>query len=51
MCCRHGYYDAYYLQAQKIRRMIADDQQAFAEQCDLIAGPVSPDGGLEAGRA
>ena len=38
----HGYYDAYYLQAQKIRRMIADDfQQAFA-QCDVIAGPVSP---------
>jgi aspartyl-tRNA(Asn)/glutamyl-tRNA(Gln) amidotransferase subunit A len=38
----HGYYDAYYLQAQKIRRMIADDfQQAFRE-CDLIAGPVAP---------
>jgi aspartyl-tRNA(Asn)/glutamyl-tRNA(Gln) amidotransferase subunit A len=38
----HGYYDAYYLQAQKIRRMIADDfQQAFS-QCDLIAGPVAP---------
>ena len=38
----HGYYDAYYLQAQKIRRMIADDfQQAFF-QCDVIAGPVSP---------
>ena len=38
----HGYYDAYYLQAQKIRRMIANDfQQAFA-QCDLIAGPVAP---------
>ena len=38
----HGYYDAYYLQAQKIRRMIADDfQQAFT-QCDVIAGPVAP---------
>ena len=38
----HGYYDAYYLQAQRIRRMIADDfQQAFKE-CDLIAGPVAP---------
>jgi aspartyl-tRNA(Asn)/glutamyl-tRNA(Gln) amidotransferase subunit A len=38
----HGYYDAYYLQAQKIRRMIADDfQRAFAE-CDVIAGPVAP---------
>lgn len=39
----HGYYDAYYLQAQKLRRMIADDFQAcFATQCDLIAGPVAP---------
>jgi len=38
----HGYYDAYYLQAQKIRRMIANDfQQAFS-QCDVIAGPVAP---------
>ena len=38
----HGYYDAYYLQAQKVRRMIADDfQQAFRD-CDLIAGPVAP---------
>jgi aspartyl-tRNA(Asn)/glutamyl-tRNA(Gln) amidotransferase subunit A len=38
----HGYYDAYYLQAQKIRRMIASDfQQAFT-QCDVIAGPVAP---------
>ncbi|MGQ0711797.1 MAG: Asp-tRNA(Asn)/Glu-tRNA(Gln) amidotransferase subunit GatA [Rhodoferax sp.] len=38
----HGYYDAYYLQAQKIRRIIADDfQRAFAE-CDLIAAPVAP---------
>jgi aspartyl-tRNA(Asn)/glutamyl-tRNA(Gln) amidotransferase subunit A len=38
----HGYYDAYYLQAQKIRRMIADDfQNAFLE-CDVIAGPVAP---------
>ena len=37
-----GYYDAYYLQAQKIRRMIADDFQAAFQQCDLIAGPVAP---------
>lgn len=38
----HGYYDAYYLQAQKIRRLIAQDfQQAFT-QCDAIAGPVAP---------
>ncbi|MDP4299716.1 Asp-tRNA(Asn)/Glu-tRNA(Gln) amidotransferase subunit GatA [Leptothrix discophora] len=38
----HGYYDAYYLQAQKLRRMIADDFQAAFAQCDLIAGPVAP---------
>ena len=39
----HGYYDAYYLQAQKLRRMIAQDfNQALTEQCDLILGPVSP---------
>ncbi len=38
----HGYYDAYYLQAQKIRRLIADDFRAAFGQCDLIAGPVSP---------
>ncbi len=38
----HGYYDAYYLQAQKLRRMIADDFQAAFSQCDLIAGPVAP---------
>ena len=38
----HGYYDAYYLQAQKIRRLLSDDfQQAFAH-CDVIAGPVAP---------
>ena len=38
----HGYYDAYYLQAQKLRRMIADDFQACFRECDLIAGPVAP---------
>jgi aspartyl-tRNA(Asn)/glutamyl-tRNA(Gln) amidotransferase subunit A len=38
----HGYYDAYYLQAQKLRRMIADDFQACFQGCDLIAGPVAP---------
>jgi aspartyl-tRNA(Asn)/glutamyl-tRNA(Gln) amidotransferase subunit A len=38
----HGYYDAYYLQAQRIRRLIARDfAQAFA-QCDVIMSPVSP---------
>lgn len=38
----HGYYDAYYLQAQKLRRMIAEDFQAAFARCDLIAGPVAP---------
>ncbi|HEX4918433.1 MAG TPA: Asp-tRNA(Asn)/Glu-tRNA(Gln) amidotransferase subunit GatA [Limnobacter sp.] len=38
----HGYYDAYYLQAQKVRRLIAQDFQAAFQQCDVIAGPVSP---------
>ena len=38
----HGYYDAYYLQAQKLRRMIADDFQHCFSQCDVIAGPVAP---------
>jgi len=38
----HGYYDAYYLQAQKVRRLIARDfADAFA-RCDLIMGPTSP---------
>ncbi|MEN3366570.1 MAG: aspartyl-tRNA(Asn)/glutamyl-tRNA(Gln) amidotransferase subunit [Burkholderiales bacterium] len=38
----HGYYDAYYLQAQKIRRLIAQDfQQAFT-RCDVIMGPIAP---------
>ncbi len=38
----HGYYDAYYLQAQKVRRLIAQDfSDAFA-QCDLIMGPTAP---------
>lgn len=38
----HGYYDAYYLQAQRVRRMIVDDFQKVFEQCDLILGPVTP---------
>ncbi len=38
----HGYYDAYYVQAQKLRRMIADDFQACFKTCDVIAGPVAP---------
>ena len=38
----HGYYDAYYLQAQRIRRLIAQDFEAAFKRCDLIAGPASP---------
>ena len=38
----HGYYDAYYLKAQKIRRLISEDFQKAFKQCDIIAGPVSP---------
>jgi aspartyl-tRNA(Asn)/glutamyl-tRNA(Gln) amidotransferase subunit A len=38
----HGYYDAYYLQAQKIRRLIAQDFRNAFTQCDVIMGPVSP---------
>jgi len=38
----HGYYDAYYLQAQKIRRIIANDFQNAFRQCDVIMGPVAP---------
>jgi aspartyl-tRNA(Asn)/glutamyl-tRNA(Gln) amidotransferase subunit A len=38
----HGYYDAYYLRAQKVRRLVANDFDRAFEQCDLIAGPVAP---------
>ncbi len=38
----HGYYDAYYLQAQKLRRLIAQDFAAAFAGVDVIAGPVSP---------
>ena len=38
----HGYYDAYYLQAQKIRRLIAQDFNAAFEHCDVIMGPIAP---------
>lgn len=38
----HGYYDAYYLQAQRIRRLIANDFVAAFRQCDVIMGPTSP---------
>ena len=38
----HGYYDAYYLQAQKLRRLIAEDFSRAFEHCDVIAGPTAP---------
>jgi aspartyl-tRNA(Asn)/glutamyl-tRNA(Gln) amidotransferase subunit A len=38
----HGYYDAYYLQAQRVRRLIARDFAEAFEACDLIVGPASP---------
>ena len=37
-----GYYDAYYLKAQKLRRLIAQDFTAAFQQCDVIMGPTAP---------
>ncbi|MGM0542093.1 MAG: Asp-tRNA(Asn)/Glu-tRNA(Gln) amidotransferase subunit GatA, partial [Pseudomonadota bacterium] len=37
-----GYYDAYYLKAQKLRRMVRDDFTKAFEHCDVIMGPVAP---------
>jgi aspartyl-tRNA(Asn)/glutamyl-tRNA(Gln) amidotransferase subunit A len=37
-----GYYDAYYLKAQKVRQLIADDFRRAFEQCDLVVGPTAP---------
>jgi aspartyl-tRNA(Asn)/glutamyl-tRNA(Gln) amidotransferase subunit A len=45
----HGYYDAYYLQAQKIRRLIARDFASAFERCDVILGPTSPSTAFEIG--
>lgn len=45
----HGYYDAYYVKAQKIRRLIAQDfARAFA-QCDVIMGPTAPETAFDFG--
>jgi aspartyl-tRNA(Asn)/glutamyl-tRNA(Gln) amidotransferase subunit A len=38
-----GYYDAYYIKAQKIRRLISDDFNRAFEKCDVIAGPTAPE--------
>ena len=37
-----GYYDAYYLKAQKIRRLISDDFKQAFKKCDVIMGPSAP---------
>jgi aspartyl-tRNA(Asn)/glutamyl-tRNA(Gln) amidotransferase subunit A len=38
----HGYYDAYYLKAQQVRRLIADDFGRAYQSCDVIMGPTAP---------
>ncbi|MEN8719091.1 MAG: amidase family protein, partial [Oceanococcaceae bacterium] len=38
----HGYYDAYYLQAQKVRRLVSDDFATAFADVDVIAGPTTP---------
>ena len=38
----HGYYDAYYIKAQKLRRLIAQDFTQAYQQCDIIMGPTTP---------
>lgn len=45
----HGYYDAYYLQAQRVRRLIADDFRAAFSQCDVIMGPTTPTAAFKLG--
>lgn len=44
-----GYYDAYYLKAQQIRRLIAEDFAKAFEQCDLILGPTAPSTAFKSG--
>lgn len=44
-----GYYDAYYMKAQKLRRLIADDFDRAFEQCDVIMGPTAPSTAFNAG--
>ena len=44
-----GYYDAYYVKAQKIRHLIADDFKAAFEQCDIIMGPTVPSTAFKTG--
>jgi aspartyl-tRNA(Asn)/glutamyl-tRNA(Gln) amidotransferase subunit A len=44
-----GYYDAYYLKAQKIRRLISEDFQKVFEKVDVIMGPVAPETAFKIG--
>lgn len=44
-----GFYDAYYVQAQKVRRLITDDFNAAFKECDVIASPTMPGLPLERG--
>jgi len=43
----HGYYDAYYLKASKVRRLIADDFHRAFQRCDVVAGPVTSSVGVQ----
>ncbi len=45
----HGYYDAYYIQAQKLRRLIARDFAEAFGKCDVIMGPTSPSAAFDLG--
>jgi aspartyl-tRNA(Asn)/glutamyl-tRNA(Gln) amidotransferase subunit A len=45
----HGYYDAYYLKAQQVRRLIADDFTRAYRECDVIMGPVAPTAAFKIG--
>jgi len=45
----HGYYDAYYLKAQQVRRLIADGFQRAYRDCDLVVGPTAPTAAFKLG--
>ncbi|MEP7181133.1 MAG: Asp-tRNA(Asn)/Glu-tRNA(Gln) amidotransferase subunit GatA [Betaproteobacteria bacterium] len=45
----HGYYDAYYLKAQQVRHLIADDFHRAYEKCDVIMGPTAPTAAFKIG--
>jgi aspartyl-tRNA(Asn)/glutamyl-tRNA(Gln) amidotransferase subunit A len=45
----HGYYDAYYIKAQQVRRLIAEEFRRAFQECDVIAGPVTTSVAFDAG--